>query len=125
MLRKRNQDLIDKLIADRNHLLGKIEGLDSAIALLRADAGLSTAPERGSAKTLLIDLLNEAQFEGLNANIAEEMAKKRGKTLKRGTAGSNLSRMKAEGIVTYDGDKYRLPQFTRQAALAVVAGKGS
>lgn len=126
-IRKRNkmQDAIDKLIAERTRLLGEVAGIDRAITLLQADTTENSPPARGNAKTLLIDLLREVQFNGLNATIAEEMAKKRGKILKRGTAGSNLSRMKADEVVTYDGNRYRLPEFTRQPPLAVVGGKGS
>ena len=127
MNRKRNQALLDKLRDDRNRLMGELAAIDRTIAyLIQSETDPASMPERGSAKTLLLDLLREVKYDGLNAEVAWSMAKKRGMTLKRGTAGSNLSRMKADGVVTYDGDRYRLPEFTRQPPLEVVAGgKGS
>ena len=67
-----------------------------AIALLQHDGDEPTSPDgekagRGEAKTLLLDLLREAGTTGLNAAIAEQLAKHRGAILKRGTAASNLA----------------------------------
>jgi hypothetical protein len=41
------------------------------------------------------------------------MAAKRGVDLKRGTAASNLSRLKTDGALVHDGQRYRLPEFSR------------
>jgi len=107
----------DRLLAQVEALKHKISGLELAISMLdRDDAGQSVATDtskRGNAKALLIDLLKEAGTTGLNANSAVEIAARRGIKLERGTAASNLSRMKAEGAVSYDGEKYRLPEFAR------------
>jgi hypothetical protein len=119
--------LIEALKAERVRLQGELTGIEKAITLAEhpfAAAPLER-PQRGNAKTLLIDLLQEVKEGGLNASLAEQLAAQRGKVLKRGTAGSNLSRMKADGVVNYDGDKYRLPQYTRAPLLAVAGGKVS
>lgn len=62
-------------------------------------------------KKVVIDLLNDAGTSGLNATIAVEMAKAKGIQMERGSVSSTLSRMKAENIITHDGEKYRLPEF--------------
>ena len=53
-------------------------------------------------------MLKEAGKTGLNANSAVEMAKRRGIELDRGTVSSTLSRMKRDGAVDHDGERYRL-----------------
>ena len=128
----RMQKNVQRLIDERDRLraelaaftatmTGRIFGLESAIALLQNDGDEPTSPDgekagRGEAKTLLLDLLREAGTTGLNAAVAEQLARNCGAILKRGTAASNLSRLKADGVVVYDGDRYRLPEFTKPAA---------
>ena len=62
----------------------------------------------------MLDLAREAKAAGLNANISVKMAAKRGVALKRGTAASNLSRLKTDGALVHDGHRYRLPEFARR-----------
>jgi hypothetical protein len=107
----------DRLLAQIEAMKHKVSGLEFAISMLdhQEDGNQGTtldASKRGKAKAVLLDLLKEAGTTGLNAASAVEIAARRGIRLERGTAASNLSRMKADRVVTYDGDKYRLPQFT-------------
>jgi hypothetical protein len=137
-VKPRMKESIKKLINERDRLLDqvqalnhKISGLELAISLLEQDQDERQQPakelsQRGSAKALLLDLLREVGTTGLNATTAVEIAARRGVKLERGTAASNLSRMKADNTVTYDRERYRLPEFTR-ATITVVQGgaKGS
>lgn len=120
---------IQKLIDERDRLrielatlTGEIAGLDRAIALMRENGDTSSEEPsrsgRGEAKIVVLDLLDAAGAEGLNALIAEDMAKARGITLNRGTAASNLSRLKKDGAVVHDGERYRLAKFARQSGFA-------
>jgi hypothetical protein len=107
----------DRLLAQIEALKHKVSGLDLAISMLGQNDEAHQGPvqdtsKRGKAKAILLDLLKEVGTTGLNATSAVEMATRRGIKLERGTAASNLSRMKADKVVTYDGDKYRLPQFS-------------
>ena len=113
---KKLADERDRLLNEIAALQNKIAGLELAMAvLMRDDTQQADADQgkRGNAKRLLLDLLHEVRETGLNATSAVEMAAKRGAKLERGTAASNLSRMKADNVVTYDGERYRLPEFTR------------
>jgi hypothetical protein len=125
---------LEKLRAERERIVrekerhemllsGQIIALDRAILMLQEDDEEDdeeiTKSGRGEAKTLLLALLEEVAEVGLNAGIAEELANQRGVPLKRGTAASNLSRLKADGVIAYDGDRYRLPKFARQPGLVV------
>jgi hypothetical protein len=105
----------------------KIAGLDTAMGLLGRGANrettvVETAIPQGSVKALILDLAREAKAEGLNANIAVQMAAKHGVKLLRGTAASNLSRLKADNALVHDGNRYRLPEFVRPSSGGFSAG---
>lgn len=130
--RRKMQESIARLTAERDRILteitalkNKVSGIELSISLLEREDGqpaITSTGQRGNVKMLLIDLLKEVGTTGLNATSAVEIAARRGIKLKRGTAASNLSRMKSDDAVVYDGEKYRLPEFARQAGLAIVAG---
>ena len=122
---------LQKLVSERDRLLAQIEslksevkGMERAIQLLEheevAEQVSARTTKRGDAKTVLLDLLREVGTTGLNASTAVAMAERRGSKLERGTAASNLSRMKADGVVIHDGEKYRLPEF--RPTMTVVQG---
>jgi hypothetical protein len=66
---------------------------------------------RSNVKQTILDLLEKAGADGLNAATAVETAGKAGVTLERGTVSSLLSRLKNEEVVAYDGSVYRLMRF--------------
>lgn len=68
--------------------------------------------QKGSVKTMVLDLLEEAGATGLNATTAVGMAEKKGLHLERGSVSSLLSRLKNDGVVSYDNDVYRLSHHT-------------
>ena len=125
----------DRLLDQMEALKHKISGLELAISLIDRDDSQQPATDtskRGNAKGLLLDLLKEAGTTGLTSSSAVEIAGRRGVKLERGTAASNLSRMKADNIVVYDGTTYRLAEFMRPRAVhqatvvsAVGVAKGS
>jgi len=105
----------DRLLVEIEALRNKVAGLELALSLLGA---LSNSPEeqerpkenRGLRHTLT-DLLREAGTTGLNATSAVEVAQRRGIHLERQSVASTLSRMKKDGDVLYNGDRYKLVQF--------------
>jgi hypothetical protein len=100
----------DRLLREAEALDQKIEGLNLAISILEREDDQSDrrASGRGKTKELLVSLLKEAGATGLNANTAVALAERKGITLARGTAASTLSRLKQNGVVIYDGERYRL-----------------
>jgi hypothetical protein len=103
----------------------KMEGVELAISILKGEQQEAEKPAGiTNVKGILLDFAREVAGGGLNANIAVKMAEKKGIKLKRGTAASNLSRLKADGALVHDGKRYKLPEFTRpaQMQLAVHAG---
>jgi hypothetical protein len=106
----------DKLLREMDALKNKIAGLELAITLIQRGGdqpSTGEAPRRGGTKNTLLDLLREAGTTGLNATSAVELAARRNIKLERGTTASTLSRMKSEELVVYDGERYRLPEFSR------------
>jgi DNA-binding transcriptional ArsR family regulator len=106
----------DRLMTEIEALRNKVAGLEMAIALLDADEVPHGAQEersgRSSAKSAVLDLLREVGTTGLNAAVACEIAERRGAKLDRGTVSSLLSRLKRDGIVIYEDDRYRLKEFS-------------
>jgi hypothetical protein len=101
-----------KMVAELEALRNKISGLDIAIGLLETgsaptDAATRVSGRKPKTKKLVLELLDEAGSAGLVATEAVERAAARGVKLDRGTVSSLLSRLKKDGVVDYDGDKYR------------------
>lgn len=105
-------------------LRSKLAELDQQLAHIQAQRALlieminandpqpkkARAP-RSNVKRQVLDLLAKAGTSGLNASRAVEMAGASGVELSRGSVSSLLSRLKNDGIITYDPDGlYRLKQ---------------
>lgn len=107
----------DALLRQRDALDSEIRGLERAIALVGADEKTSVPGTRGrpQIKTVVLDLLKDVGTTGLDATTAVTMANLKGITLDRGSVSSLLSRMKKDDIITYEGGKYRLKEFTARS----------
>ena len=104
----------DRLLKEREAIDNQIAGLERAISLIANDSGdgqPSGRSKRVSIKATVLDLLEEVGTTGLNAAVAVDLANRRGISLDRGSVSSLLSRLKAEEIVAFDGDKYRVMKF--------------
>ena len=104
----------DTLLRQRDALDNQIMGLERAIALIGGDETIaSTKPggRRTNTKGVVLKLLEEVGTSGLNAAIAVELASRRGASLDRNSVSSLLSRLKSDGIVLLDADRYKLSQF--------------
>ncbi len=114
----------NKLLAEIEALKNQVTGLEMAIGLLgnedTSDGPPMAAISRINLKATILDLLKEAGTTGLNATSAVEVAARRNIQLNRASVASNLSRMVKDKAATYDGNRYRLPEFTSKPVL--VAG---
>jgi len=130
--RIRGKASVRRLIEERDRLLAQIEamrnqvaGLERAISLLDHEPTKEGPGSRGKApqvKSIILSLLQEVGTTGLSLDVAMEMAERRGLALNKGTVASTLSRLKKDGSIAYDGQRYRLPEFTRPT---LVTGKAS
>lgn len=103
-----------KMVAELEALKNKIGGVDIAISVLEGHSNVAPAQvvsptgRKPKTKKVVLDMLGEAGISGLVATEAVERAASRGISLERGTVSSLLSRFKRDGLVEYDGDRYRL-----------------
>lgn len=106
----------DRLLTELEALKNKIAGLDMAIAILQQNGPVATGEparvsRRSGVKGYVLDLLKERGSAGLNAQLAVEIAGRRGVLMDRGSVSSLLSRLKQEDVLHYDGSLYRLKEF--------------
>lgn len=109
----------DRLLYEMEAIRNKIAGIEMAMALLEnGDAAeRALAPSRRirlGVKSFVLDLLAELGTTGLNAASAVEIGARRGVHLDRQSVSSLLSRLKNEGVVMYEGERYKLPQFAQK-----------
>ena len=119
------EEEISRLARERDALTHKIEGLQLALRLARGEgqappaAPEATRQRRGGVKETVLDLISEAAETGMTPPECVAAAKaKRGIELDRGSVSSLLSRLKKDGVLFYDGSRYRLKEYAgpRQAA---------
>lgn len=107
-----------KLQSELEALKNKIAGLDMAISILQktgnSKADLQPVTRRTGVKGFVLDLLKERGAEGLNAAIAVEIAARREVLMDRGSVSSLLSRLKADDVVVYENDVYKLKEFATE-----------
>jgi len=111
----------DRLLVEMEALKNKVAGLEMAISLLDGEEpgqreATAPAAARSSVKGAILDLLREVGTTGLNAATAVEIASRRGIALDKQTVSSLLSRLKRDGVVVYENDRYRLAQFANTKA---------
>ena len=103
---------LEEMLAEKKSQLAtlkvEIATLEAAMRRASGEEAVTQRPRRSKVKQIVLDILKERGDEGINAALAVEIAAKRGEKLERGTVSSLLSRMKADGIVTYDNVFYRL-----------------
>jgi len=117
------EDAIAKLENDRARIDGQIEGLKQALKL---SSGLVVAQEfavqrrtrRGNLKETVLDLMEEAAERGLTTDECVQKAKEKDISLVPSSVSSLLSRLKSDGLLFFDGSRYRLKQYAgpKQAA---------
>ena len=121
----------DRLLLEMEALRNKVAGIEMAMALLApgetSDMETVAAPPRIrlSVKSFVLDLLSELGTLGVNAATAVEIGERRGVHLDRQSVSSLLSRLKNEGVVVYEGERYKLPRFAGQKSPETEGNKGA
>lgn len=116
----------DRLKADLDGIKARIDEIDTLLRLMNGDAPPDLAltlptrkSRRGDLKEIVLALYDEAGHTGLSSSECVEAATvKKGVTLQPASVSSLLSRLKSDGVMAYDGDRYRLKRFSgpREAA---------
>ncbi len=97
---------------------GRIEGLKEALLL---QGGASPLPpvvanvksrvRRGGLKETVLSIAEEVGDKGMSTESCVAIAKDRGANLVPSSVSSLLSRLKADGVLFFDGQVYRLKQY--------------
>ena len=105
---------------------GELERIRSEIARLRAQEEVLVALQKkmsgevaapaarkrsGAVKPLVIDIMREAGFTGATTAEVDEMVRRSVPTVAKDTVGSVLSRLKSDGALIYDGERYYEKRF--------------
>ncbi len=114
-------DLREEVKAQIEGLSHELKGIERGIARVqskmeatsaavepKAHRKKATKKRRGDVKASLLRLLEGAGTTGLNAAGAVQLAADQGWTLNRGTVSSLLSKLKEDGALVYEGDRYKL-----------------
>ena len=109
------QDRLSDILRDLDLAMREVEKIKAQEELIRdmireakGEPKVKLSAPRANVKQTVLQLLEQAAADGLNAATAVERAAKAGVAIERGTVSSLLSRLKNEGVVVYDGTVYRL-----------------
>lgn len=88
-------------------LQNQLVGVDAAMKALGAEDGMPPTPRRNVKRTVL-DVVQEAGKVGVTASEVISRAAVKGRALNAGSVASLLSRLKNDGVLTFDGERYHL-----------------
>lgn len=107
----------DRLQAEMQAIRARLDEIEGLIRLMGAEQATGAPvtprkPRRGDLKEVVLALYEEASEEGLSAAECVMVAQeKRGMALQPASVSSLLSRLKADGVLFYDGERYRLKRY--------------
>lgn len=112
----------DKLRTELEAVRARLDEVESLIRMMSGSPPPEAAarPKRGDLKDIILSLYEEAAEAGLSATECVAAAStKRGVLLQPASVSSALSRFKSEGVLMYDGERYRLRKFAGPRSAAV------
>ncbi|HEY4941862.1 MAG TPA: hypothetical protein VII56_10570 [Rhizomicrobium sp.] len=86
----------------------RLHAYDTAIATMGGHAlPVGGRKRQPNVKKTVLNIVNEAAAHGVTANEVVDKGAAQGRTLERNSVSSLLSRLKREGVLTFDGARYR------------------
>lgn len=109
--------MIDEKIDRIESEIGRLNAQLEVLLELKAEANgepSPSAPRRRSAKIkpLVLDIMARAGFAGATTADVDREVREKVPTVAKDTVGSILSRLKGDGALTYDGERYYEKRFT-------------
>lgn len=104
---------LDRIRGEIARLKAQEEVLLELKALATGDPSPSAPRKRSPAiKPLVLDIMARAGFTGATSAEVDKEVREKIPTVARDTVGSILSRLKSDGALTYEGDRYYEKRFT-------------
>ncbi len=112
-------DRRDRLRLEFQTVRARLEEVESLIQQMSGESPFKpfsfageVKPRRGGLKEIILDLCEEAGEAGLSTAECVAIARdKRGVNLQPPSVSSTFSRFKADGVLMYDGERYRLKKY--------------
>ena len=109
--------MIDEKLARIRAEIARLKAQEEVLLELKAqstgDRQPAAARKRSpNIKPLVLDLMSKAGFTGATSAEVDFAVRQRVPTVAKDTVGSILSRLKADGALTYDGERYYEKRFT-------------
>jgi hypothetical protein len=108
----------DRLRLEFEAVKARLEEVESLVRQMGGEPSPAPAelvpapkPRRGGLKEIVLSLYEEAGEAGLSTVECIAAAEKRGVKLQPASVSSTLSRFKADQVLMYDGERYRLKKF--------------
>lgn len=121
LLYERRSQLQSELAAAQARLQ-EVEGLIRLMddkSAPEAPTAVAGRVRRGDLNNIVLSLYEQAAEAGLSTSECVAMASKAGTPLKATSVSSLLSRLKSDGVLMYDGERYRLKRFAGPRSAAV------
>lgn len=111
--------MIDEKLDGIRAEIARLKAQEEVLLELKAQSGGDqppAAPRKRSPniKPLVLDLMSRAGFTGATSAEVDHAVRQRVPTVAKDTVGSVLSRLKADGALTYDGERYYEKRFAPQ-----------
>ncbi len=109
--------MIDEKLARIRAEINRLKAQEEILLELKANAAgvpSPSAPRRRSPaiKPLVLEIMARAGFTGATTADVDKEVREKVPTVAKDTVGSILSRLKADGALTYDGDRYYEKRYT-------------
>jgi hypothetical protein len=102
-----------RIRAEMEKLKAQEEVLLKLLAHANGEPGPSAPRKRSpSIKPLVLDIMARAGFTGATSAEVDKEVRQNVPTVAKDTVGSILSRLKSDGALTYDGERYYEKRFT-------------
>jgi hypothetical protein len=118
---KKNMKPLDEEIARIDAEIERLKAVREGIILAKNKlGGIATPPPQArrrsaNVKPVVLDIMARAEAAGATSAEVMERVKEKVPTVAKDTVGSTLSRLKADGALTYNGERYYDARFAPKA----------
>lgn len=108
--------MVARIDAEMERLRAQKEILLAAKVEMGGVPDKATRKRSANVKPVVLDTMGEAGFAGATSGEVDEIVRRKVPTVAKDTVGSILSRLKADGALVYDGERYYEKRFAPKPA---------